>query len=140
MSKVSQTINGTFGRVWVNDEDYGMVRSFEAKATLDWEAITEPEKLSPGYKYKGYAIDGTMVGMQIDSRFAKLYAEGITTGNIPDVDVVGRVADPQAAGQVRVAFHGVVFDELTLLKFENNTIVEEEVPFKAQSYEYLDQI
>ena len=39
-----------------------------------------------------------------------------------------------------MALHGVVFDELTLLKFENNTIVEEEVPFKAQSYEYLDQI
>ena len=53
---------------------------------------------------------------------------------------MGRVADPQADGQIRVALYGVVFDELTLLKFENNTIIEEEIPFKAQSYKYLDQI
>ena len=71
MSNVSKTINGTFGRVWVDDEDYGMVRSFEVKATLDWEAINEPEKLGPGYKYKGYALEGTLTGMQIDSRFSK---------------------------------------------------------------------
>ena len=140
MSNVSKTINGTFGRVWVDDEDYGMVRSFESKSKLDWEAIREPEKLGPGYKYKGYTIEGTMTGMQIDSRFAKKYSEGIVTGNIPDVTVVGRLADPQAAGHIRVALYGVVFDELTLLKFENNTIVEEEVPFKAQSYKFLDMI
>lgn len=140
MSNVSKTINGTFGRVWVDDEDYGMVRSFEVKATLDWEAINEPEKLGPGYKYKGYALEGTLTGMQIDSRFSRKYADGIVTGNIPDTTIVGRVADPQADGQIRVALYGVVFDELTLLKFENNTIIEEEIPFKAQSYKYLDQI
>lgn len=139
MPKV-KAINGTFGRLWINGEDYETVNSFEAKAPLSWEEIKTPEKLSPDYKYMGYSIEGTITGLKQDSRLAKLYSEGITTGNIPDVELVGRLADPQSHGHERVAFYDVVFDELTLLKFENSTIVDEEIPFKAGSYKYLDQI
>ena len=88
----------------------------------------------------GYEIEGTMTGTKIDSRFVRLYSDGILTGEIPEVDIIARVADPQSDGQERVALYGVVFDELTLAKFEANTIVEEEIPFKAASYKYLDRI
>ena len=137
---MNKAINGTFGRVWVNNEDYGTVKQFEAKVPLEWESVPIPEKLSPSYKYMGFEIEGTLTGTKIDSRFVKLYSDGILTGEIPEVDIIARVADPQADGQERVALYGVVFDELTLAKFENNTIVEEEIPFKAASYKYLDQI
>lgn len=137
---MNKAINGTFGRVWLNNEDYGTVKQFEAKVPLVWETVPIPEKLSPSYKYMGYEIEGTMTGTKIDSRFVKLYADGIVSGVIPDVDIIARVADPQSDGQERVALYGVIFDELTLAKFEANTIVEEEIPFKAASYKYLDRI
>ncbi len=137
---MNKAINGTFGRVWVNNEDYGTVKQFEAKVPLEWENVPIPEKLSPSYKYMGYEIEGTMTGTKIDSRFVRLYADGIVSGVIPDVDIIARVADPQSDGQERVALYGVIFDELTLAKFEANTIVEEEIPFKAASYKYLDRI
>lgn len=137
---MSKAINGTFGRVWVNGEDYGSVKEFEAKVTLEWEPIPEPEELGPEYKYMGYEIEGTVVGTKMDSRFPRLYGDGILSGDIPDVEIVARVADPQAAGHERVALYGVVFDEIALAKFASNTVVEEEIPFKAKKYKYLDMI
>ena len=32
---MNKAINGTFGRVWVNNEDYGTVKQFEAKVPLE---------------------------------------------------------------------------------------------------------
>ena len=40
----------------------------------------------------------------------------------------------------RVALHDVYFDEITLNKFENRTVLEEEVPFTAGYSEPLDMI
>lgn len=135
-----KAINGTFGRLWCNDEDYNTVKQFEAKAKLNWDEVPLPEQLAPEYNYLGYTIEGTITGTKVDSRFIELYAEGIQTGNIPDVTLVGRLNDPKKHGYERVAIYGVVFDELAIMQFEANTTVEEEVPFKATSYKFLDKL
>lgn len=48
--------------------------------------------------------------------------------------------DPSAYGAERVALYDVTLDELALSKFENKGLVEEEVPFKAGSFELLDLV
>jgi hypothetical protein len=39
-----------------------------------------------------------------------------------------------------VALYDVTLDELALSKFENKGLIEEEVPFKAGSFELLDLV
>ena len=54
--------------------------------------------------------------------------------------IVVALDDPTAYGAERVQLRDVLLDEITLSKFENKTLTEEEVPFTAGSYEFLDLI
>lgn len=136
--RANKSINGSFGRVWMNEHLFATSKSFEAKLKLDWEAVTFPEELGEDYKYMGYSLSGTMTLTKIDSHILHLYSEGVQSGVIPEINCVARLNDPASYGAERVALYGIVFDEVTLMKFENKKIVEEEVPFKARSYKYLD--
>lgn len=61
-------------------------------------------------------------------------------GDLPDVKIVAALDDPTGYGAERVALYDVKFDELTLNQFENKALTEEEVPFTAGSFEFLDLI
>ena len=50
------------------------------------------------------------------------------------------VDDPTGYGAERVALYDVKLDEITLSQFENRTVTEEEVPFTAGSFTFLDLI
>lgn len=136
----NKTINGTFGRVWVNDEVRANIKSFEAKVTMSYEDVSVADDLSTHKKYMGYEGEGTATFTKFDSYFAKLLVDGIRTGNVPEVSIVARLDDPAAYGAERVKLSEVTFDELTLLKFEGKTITEEEMPFKFADFEFLDMI
>lgn len=136
----NKAINGTFGRLWVNDEERANIKSFEAKVTLSWEDVPIADDLGTHKKYMGHAGEGTATFTKFDSYFLKLYAAGIKSGNIPEVSLVAKLSDPASYGAERVKFTEVTFDELTLSKFESKTITEEEIPFKFADYELLDQI
>lgn len=138
--KANRAINGTYGRLWVNDEERGNVKSFEAKITLNYEEIGIADDIGTHQKYMGYAIEGTMTFTKMDSYFIRLYRDGIISGELPEVSVVTKLADPAAFGAERVKLSGVTLDEIMLTKFENKTITEEEVPFKAEAFELLDMI
>ena len=61
-------------------------------------------------------------------------------GELPDITIVSALDDPTGYGAERVALYDVKLDEITLSQFENRTILEEEVPFTAGSFQYLDLI
>jgi len=136
----NRVINGTFGRVWINGEFYSNVKSFESKVALNYEEVNMADDLATYQKYMGYAGEGSVVLHKTDSHVAKTIADGITSGVMPDIKIVGRLADPAAYGAERVEYSGVTFDELTLLKFANKEIQEEEVPFKFAHFNFLDMI
>ena len=81
-----------------------------------------------------------MVLHKFDSQVIKLYKEGIVNGVLPDVKMVAALADPTSDGSERVEIYGVTFDEVMLNKFENKTVLEEEVPFKADGFKFIDTI
>lgn len=136
----NKIIRGNYGRVWMNGERMSNVKSFEAKVSLNYEDVELNDSLSTARRYMGYTIEGTMVLHKYDSQVIKLYKEGIVTGVLPEVKMVAALADPTADGQERVEIFGITFDEIMLNKFENKTLLEEEVPFKATGYKFIDVI
>lgn len=138
--KSNKILNGTYGRVWVNDEVRANIKSFEAKLSLTYEEIQVSDDLGTHQKYMGHSGEGTATFHKFDSYFAKLLAEGIKTGDLPEVNIVARLSDPSAYGAERVKLSEVTFDELTIMKFEGKTPTEEELPFKFADYELLDLI
>lgn len=138
--KANRVINGTFGRLWWDEDLLANTKSFEAKATLNWETVNISEDLADHQKYMGWSGAGTITLHKIDSLSAVKLAEAIQNGDMPDFKLVSRLADPASYGHERVELTGVTFDELTLIKWANKEIGEEELPFKFSGYRFLDKI
>ena len=135
----NKVIRGTFGRAWVDGDLMANVKSFEAKATIDYEDLDINGDFGQKKRYMGYSIAGTMTLHKFDSYILKKYQAAIMSGDLPEMKIVASLADPQSDGTQRVALYDVHLDEITLLQFENKTVLEE-VPFTAGSFEFLDLI
>lgn len=136
--KANQAVNGSFGALWVDNEKLSNIKSFEAKVELNWEEVNIAEDLGTHQKFMGYSGSGTMTLHKVDSFVLKKMKDGISKGIIPEIMMVGKIDDPAAIGAERIQFNEVTFDEFTLMKFEQKTIGEEEVPFKFASFTTLD--
>ena len=136
----NKIVRGSFGKVWLNDERLANVKSFEAKATLDYEDVDVNGDLGQKHRYMGYSVAGTLTLPKYDSTVAKMMKDAIVSGVMPEIKVIAALDDPTAYGAERVALYDVTLDEVTLNKFENKGLTEEEVPFKAGSFKFLDTI
>ena len=136
----NQKFSGSKGMVWVNGDKLANIKSFEAKVTADYDDVKIAGEFGTDSKYMGYSLEGTMTLHKIDSKVAKLVADGFKTGKMPSVTIVSGLDDPDALGMEKVEIDGVKFTELALAKWEIGQTVEEEVPFKAKSFKYLELV
>lgn len=139
-TKSNKQINGTFGSVWVNGEKWLDVDSFEAKVTIDYEDVNMAGDLATHKKMIGWTGEGSITVKKVYSRGASLMAHAAKTGIMPDINIVGKLADPDAYGAERVDIREVTFNEFTLMAFEQKTPATEELPFNFGDYEVIDLI
>lgn len=142
MSKIrsNKQINGTFGSLWVNGEKWMDIESFEAKVTINFEDVNMSEDLATHKKMTGWSGEGSMTVKKVYSRGANLMAKAVKTGVLPDINLVGKLADPDAFGAERVDIREVTFNEFMLMKFEQKTNMTEELPFNFADYDPIDLI
>ena len=76
----NKIIRGSFGKVWLNDERLANVKSFEAKATMDYEDVDVNGDLGQKHRYMGYSVAGTLTLHKYDSTVAKLLKDAIVSG------------------------------------------------------------
>lgn len=138
--KSNNQINGTFGTLWVNKEKWMDVESFEATVNFDYEDVNMAEDLATHKKLIGWNGEGSIVVKKVYSRGASLMADAAKTGIVPEVELIGKLADPGAYGAERVSISEVTFNSFTLLKFEQKTLQQEELAFNFADYELLDRI
>lgn len=138
--RANRQINGTFGALWVNNEKWMDIESFEAKVAIDYEDVNLAENLATHKKMTGWSGEGTITVKKVYSRGAGLMAQGVKTGNLPEVNFVGKLADPDAFGAERISIGDVTFNEFTLMAFEQKTLATEELPFNFSEYEMIDLI
>ena len=136
----NKQINGTFGAVWVNNEKWLDVDSFEAKVTINFEDVNMAEDLATHKKMTGWAGEGSMTVKKVYSRGANLLADAVKSGIVPNISIVGKLADPDAYGSERVALNQVTFNEFMLMKFEQKALGTEEMPFNFSDYDLIDSI
>ena len=136
----NKIIRGTFGKLYINNEVRADVKSFEAKITNNYEEIYVNGDFGRKRRYMGYAVSGTVTLHKVDSFALGLYGDHPKDGSLPDVKMVTYITDPDAGGTQRVMLTDITFDEVTLAQFENNTVLEESIPFAAGGYEILETI
>ncbi len=133
-------ILGTFGKLYMNNVRVANIKSFELKASLQYEDINVNGNLITQSKYKGATLTGTMVTHKIDSTNIKLVKDSIKTGVMPSIKFMGELADPNSSGDEAIEVSDVCFDEATLLSFANGEVREESIAFRAGDYNYLSTI
>ena len=133
-------ILGTHGKLYINNVRVANIKSFELKASLQYEDILVNGNLITQSKYKGSTLTGTMVVHKIDSANIKLVKDGIKTGIMPSIKFMGELSDPNVNGDEAIEVSDVMFDEATLLSFANGEVREESTAFRAGDYNYLSTI
>lgn len=138
--KAENCILGTFGRLYVNNVKIANIKSFELKASLNYEDINVNGNLITQSKYIGATLTGTMVVHKIDSFNIKLVKDAIKTGVMPSIKFMGELSDPNVNGDEAIEVTDVMFDEATLLSFTNGEVREESTAFRAGDFNYLSTI
>lgn len=138
--KADNCILGTFGKLYINNVRVAEIKSFELKASLQYEDILVNGNLITQSKYKGATLTGTMVVHKVNSFNIKLVKDAIKTGIMPSIKLLGELADPNVAGDEAIEVTDVMFDEATLLSFANGEVREESTAFRAGDYNYLSTI
>ena len=133
-------IAGTFGSVWVNNEEWLHVTKFEAKVTGEFEDINMAGRYGVGKKFMGWTGEGTITVNKVNSTITRMLADSFKKGIMPEITIVGKLADPQALGAERVEILDVTFSEFMLMNFELKAKMEEEVPFTFEDYNLIDSI
>lgn len=138
--KAENCILGSFGRLYVNNVKIANIKSFELKASLNYEDILVNGNLITQSKYTGATLTGTMVVHKINSFNIKLVKDAIKTGVMPSIKFMGELSDPNIDGDEAIEVTDVMFDEATLLSFANGEVREESTAFRAGDYNYLSTI
>lgn len=133
-------ILGTYGRIFVNNKRIANIKSFELKASMDYEDIKVNGNLITQYKYTGASLAGTMEVHKVDSYNINLVKDAIKTGVMPSIKIVGELSDPNTDGDESIEITGVLLDEATLLAFTNGEVRDESVAFRAGGYNYISTI
>jgi hypothetical protein len=138
--KSNKQINGTFGTIWVNNEKWADVDSFEAKITIGYEDVNMAGSLATYKKMNGWEGKGSITVKKVYSRGSTLLANQIKNGIVSDITIVGKLADPDAFGAERISFSDVTFDEFMLMQFEQKKLGTEELPFAFADFDPIDLI
>lgn len=136
----NKVILGTFGKVFINNKRIANIKSFELKASMDYEDIKVNGNLITQYKYTGASLAGTMEVHKVDSYNINLVKDGIKSGVMPSIKIVGELSDPNTDGDESIEITGVLLDEATLLAFTNGEVRDESVAFRAGGYNYISTI
>ena len=136
----NKIILGTFGKVYINNKRMANIKSFELKASMDYEEIDVNGNLIKQYKYKGSSLTGTMEVHKVDSYNINLVKDAIKTGVMPDIKIVGELTDPNVNGDEAIEITNVYLDEATLLAFTNGEVRDESTAFRAGGYNYISTI
>lgn len=134
----NQYWNGSNGDLWVNDEVWDKVRSFEVRMVLEWENI--PNGMKTERALMGYNYEGSFTYRKSDRNYNKaidLLFEEYRAGRVPDVTIVGKAYNRATGKTQRIRITGITFDEVMLQNWEERTATEIEMPFQASDVEIL---
>jgi hypothetical protein len=136
----NEVISGTDGTIWVNGQEWAEVTAFEAKVTGQFEDVTFCNDYATYKRFVGRNGEGTITLNKVQSRGAKLLADAFLTGVMPDVKMITKIVNKQTGKAERAVVKDIVLSEFHLSRFENRSIMKEELPFTFSDYEYIEMI
>ena len=135
-----RVINGTFGKVWIDNDLMSYATGLEAKIKLDTAEVRMAGTLKKGTKITGISGSGTVKLNKVTSYAMKKVADNIKAGKATRLTITSNLEDPEAFGAERIVLLDCVVTELTLADWEVAKLGEESVPFSFSDFEIPESI
>jgi hypothetical protein len=122
---------GTYGKVWWDGEEVFEIESFEAKVKVERDGVSFAGSLDSDSKIKGLKGEGKLKIKKVFSRGKRKFLEAYKRGEDIRSQLIGLVKDPDAIGKQseRIVLNNVWFNDLTLMDFELEKKMDEEISF-----------
>lgn len=133
----NETLNGTDGKLWINDTLCASIKSFILKQKNVFETIDKAGQLTTSRRLVGIELTGTISKFKIDNSIAGIMKE-YADGNAPEIKLIGLLENKTTGLMQRAIIKGVTFDELDIINFEQKKVIVEDIPYEAESYSYQD--
>jgi hypothetical protein len=133
----NETLNGTDGRLWINDTPCATIQSFVLHQTNVYEDINKAGQLTKSRRVVGIELTGTISKLKIDNTMSALMQE-YKNGDTPEIKLIGLMQNAKTGMMQRAVIKGVTFGEMDLINFEQKVVSKEEIPFEAEDYYYQD--
>lgn len=127
--KAGQALRGTWGRVWIDGEEVGILVSITATITNNYEDIqVGPDVDRSMVSQTG---EGSVVFKQVNNLSTSI-AERYLGGKDPRFVIEANLKDPAAINgqQEGYTINNVSFDSVPLINWENGTVIQKELPFR----------
>lgn len=136
----NRVMNGSYGEVWLDNEQVSEVKSFQAKVSFNKEDINFCGQLATDSKITSTKGTGSVGMHKVSSRMANKIGNNLKKGIDTRVTIISKLADPDAFGAERVVVRNVSFDDLTLADWETAVTGKVEVPFTFTEFEFIDKV
>ena len=133
----NETLNGTDGRLWINDTPCATIQSFVLHQTNVYEDINKAGQLTKSRRVVGIELTGTISKLKVDNTMSALMQD-YKNGETPEIKLIGLMQNAKTGMMQRAVIKGVTFGEMDLINFEQKVVAKEEIPFEAEDYYYQD--
>lgn len=136
----NQSINGTFGEVWFDDDYLAEIESAQAELSMSYTDVPQVRKLTKGKKLTNIEGSGTLKMHHVRSTITKKVSDRLKRGKTPSFKIIIKLDDPDALGAERVVMYSCKLTKLTLMDWEYGKVTEETIPFTFEDWDLLDVI
>lgn len=133
----NSTINGTDGRLWINDTPCATIQSFVLHQTNVYEDVNKSGQMTKSRRVVGIELTGTITKYKTDNTMVALMQD-YKDGDTPEIKMIALLENPKTGMMQRATIKGVTFGEMDLINFEQKVLAREEIPFEAEDYKYQD--
>ena len=135
--KGNKTLSGTWGELWVDGERIAEFSKVSLKVTANREDVQID--LDVDSKMTGLKGELSVTLKKVYTRYNAVF-ENWKKGIDQRMQIITKLADPDAYGAERVALYNVSFDDETIMDFAHGQLGKTTHPFTFTRREWLDTI
>jgi len=135
-----RVMSGTYGMLYWDGDPVFEVSSFEAKLKVNRETVNMAGDIMEDSKLTGISGEFSFKVNKVFSRGQIKLASAIKAGKDPRSQLIGKIDDPDAYGSERLVISNCWFNDLSLMKFENKKLGEEEFSGGFTDYYFPDTV
>ena len=134
-------LNGSYGKLLEQGQQMLNVYGFQLNTDIEFADVPRAGSRRKGKKVMTHETTGTIQSYYTSTAFTKRIARVMDDNQAPFVtELIGTVEDPENPqfGRQKVRVKNVQFTNIPVLNFSHGELVEQELQFVCDGFEFID--